>query len=79
MDEIKHALQGQLEQTIERLKGLGGAVVFENYPGAGQDDGEGEVGGDAVSLNEERDLTFEVRERLVERANRLAEALDRLR
>src|SRR5229473_3468975 len=49
MDAIKHALQERLEETIERLKGLGG------------------------------ELAFEVRGRLVERANRLAEALDRLR
>jgi RNA polymerase-binding transcription factor DksA len=79
MDEIKSTLQGELEHTIERLKGLGGAVVFEDYPGALEEDGVGEPGGDAVSINEERELTFEVRGRLVERANRLADALDRLR
>ena len=79
MDAIRHALQGQLEETLERLKGLGGAVVFEDYPGALEDDGQGDAGGDGASLSEERELAFEVRGRLVERANRLAEALDRLR
>jgi RNA polymerase-binding transcription factor DksA len=79
MDAIKSALQGQMEQTIDRLKGLGGAVAFEDYPGALGDEGQGEAGGDAVSIAEERVLTFAVRGRLVERANRLAEALDRLR
>jgi hypothetical protein len=34
MDTIRSALLGQLEQTIERLNGLGGAVAFEDYPGA---------------------------------------------
>lgn len=38
-----------------------------------------EVGSDAVSLNEERELAFAVRGRLVERANRLPEALGRVR
>ena len=79
MDAIKHALQEQLEETIERLKGLGGAVVFEDYPGALEDDSQGDAGSDAASIGEERELAFEVRGRLVERANRLAEALDRLR
>ena len=79
MDAIKHALQEQLEETIERLKGQGGAVVFEDYPGALEDDGQGDAGGDGASIGGERELAFEVRGRLVERANRLAEALDRLR
>ena len=79
MDAIRHALQGQLEETLERLKGLGGAVVFEDYPGALEDDGQGDAGGDGASLSEERELAFEVRGRLVERANRLSGALDRHR
>ena len=79
MDAIKYALQEQLEETIERLKGLGGAVVFEDYPGALEDDSQGDAGGDRASISGERELAFEVRGRLVERANRLAEALDRLR
>ena len=79
MDAIKHALQEQLEETIERLKGMGGAVVFEDYPGALEDDGQGDAGGDGASITGERELAFDVRGRLVERANRLAEALDRLR
>ncbi len=79
MDAIKHALQEQLEETIERLKGQGGAVVFEDYPGALEDDRQGDAGSDGASIGGERELAFEVRGRLVERANRLAEALDRLR
>jgi RNA polymerase-binding transcription factor len=79
MDAIKDALQEQLEETIERLKGQGGAVVFEDYPGALEDDGQGDAGSDGASIGGERELAFGVRGRLVERANRLAEALDRLR
>src|SRR5260370_30647018 len=76
MDAIKHDLQERLEETIERLKGLGGAVAFEDYPGALEDDGQGDAGSDGASIGEERELAFEVRGRLVERANRLPEAPD---
>ena len=78
MNGIEKALQGELKETMGRLRDLGGAVALENYPGAPEDDGQGDAGGDAASLNEERELSFAVRGRLVVRANRLAEALDRL-
>ena len=76
MGAMENALPGQLAQTIERVKGVGDAGYFEGDFRAPADD---EVGGDAVSLNEERELAFEVRGRLEERANRLSEALVRVR
>ncbi len=79
MDHITNTLQGALRQTLDRLRDLGGAIVFEDDPGALEAGGDGEVGGDSVNASEERELTFSVRGRLVERANRLADALDRLR
>ena len=79
MDRIASELQGELRQTLDRLRSLGGAVVFEDYPGALEQGADGEVGGDSVSASEERELSFTVRGLLVERANRLADALDRLR
>ena len=79
MDDIRSALQEQLARTVDRLKGLGGAVVFEEDPGAREDEGQGEAAGDAGRISEEREMTFAVRGLLVERANRLAEALERLR
>jgi DnaK suppressor protein len=78
MDDIRRALQEQLAHTVARLKGLGGAVVFEEDPGAREDEGPGEAAGDAGRISEEREMTFAVRGLLVERANRLAEALERL-
>ena len=78
MKAIKDALQGQLDETIARLKSLDGAVALEDDPSALADDGQDDASGDAVSLNEARELAFEVRGRLVERANRLSEAMDRL-
>jgi len=79
MDQIANALRGELRHTLDRLRDLGGAVVFEDYPGALETGDDGEVGGDSVNASEERELSFTVRGRLVERANRLADALDRLR
>jgi RNA polymerase-binding transcription factor DksA len=78
MDELKSSLQGELHQVLERLRDLGGAVVFEDYPGALEEDGLTEAGGDAVRSSEDREPSFAVRSRLVERANRLADALERL-
>ena len=79
MDDIRKALQDQLALTVDRLKGLGGAVAFEDDPGAREDEGQGEAAGDAGRISEDREMTFAVRGLLVERANRLAAALDRLR
>jgi DnaK suppressor protein len=79
MDQITNTLQSELRQTLDRLRELGGAVVFEDYPGALEAGDDGEVGGDSVNASEERELSFAFRGRLVDRANRLADALDRLR
>lgn len=79
MERIANVLQGELRQTLDRLRDLGGAVIFEDYPGALEQSADGEVGGDSVSVSEERELSFTVRGLLVERANRLADALDLLR
>jgi DnaK suppressor protein len=79
MDQITNTLQSELRQTLDRLRQLGGAVVFEDYPGALEAGDDGEVGGDSVNASEERELSFAFRGRLVDRANRLADALDRLR
>ena len=63
MDHITKALQGDLRQTLDRLRELGGAVVFEDYPGALEAGDDGEVGGDSVNASEERELSFTVRGR----------------
>jgi DnaK suppressor protein len=79
MDEIRKALRQQLQQTVDRLKALGGAVTVEDDPGAREDEGQGEAAGDAGRISEDREMGFAMRGLLVERANRLAEALERLR
>lgn len=75
METIERTLQGERRETIECPKGLGGAVVFENYPGAPEEDGPGAAGGEAVSPGEER----ERRSRLMDRVDRPAEAIERAR
>ena len=79
MDEIRKALQQQLQETVSRLKALGGAVAVDDDPGAREDEGQGEAAGDAGRISEDREMGFAMRGLLVERANRLAEALERLR
>ena len=79
MDKIEGALQGELHDTIARLRGWGGAVMVEDPGGPEGTEEAAEGGGDAARIGEERELSWAVRSRLVERANRLAEALDRLR
>lgn len=79
MNDIRRELEQELKHTVDRLKGLGGAIAFEDDPGAREDEGQGEAAGDAGRISEDREMTFAVRGLLVERANRLAEALDRVR
>ena len=76
MNDIRRELEQELKHTVDRLKGLGGAIAFEDDPGAREDEGQGEAAGDAGRISEDREMTFAVRGLLVERANRLAEALD---
>lgn len=79
MEQSMSVLQEALQQAVDRLQDLGGAVIFEDDRGAFDDSGEGDIGGDLVRASEEREISFTVRGLLVERANRLAEAVDRLR
>jgi len=80
MDEIRTRLERELNFTVGRLRQSGGG-------GLALDDAMGGVGesatladeGDLVRLNADREMSFATRSLLVERANRIAEALDRLR
>jgi RNA polymerase-binding transcription factor DksA len=80
MSEIKRRLEKELSSTIARLRQHGaGAVALEDIGG-----GVGEAAaladeGDLVRLNADREMSFATRSLLVERANRLADALERLR
>ena len=79
MDEIRQRLQSELNHTMDRLRQLGGAVVLEEFPGAVGDNTPLADEVDVIRLNEDREMSFATRSLLVERANKLADALERLR
>jgi DnaK suppressor protein len=79
MDEIKKRLERELSHTMQRIRHMGGVMTDEDL-GAGRVNNTtpaDEV--DVIRLNEDREMSFATRSLLVERANKLAEALDRLR
>lgn len=79
MDEIKQRLEAELHHTVDRIRRMGGGVVFEDYPGALGDNTPLADEADLMRVNEDREMSFATRSLLVERANKLAEALERLR
>jgi len=79
MDEIRRHLESELSHTMNRIRQMGGAVVFEEFPSAVGDNTPLADEVDVIRLNEDREMSFATRSMLVERANKLAEALQRLR
>jgi RNA polymerase-binding transcription factor len=79
MDEIRKRLESELSHTVNRIRRMGGGVVFEEFPGAIGDNTPLADEVDLIQLNEDREMSFATRSMLVERANKLAEALERLR
>src|SRR5262245_32090009 len=78
MDEIKQRLESELTHTMNRIRQMGGGVVLEEFPAAGGDTPlADEV--DVIRQNEDREMSLATRSLLVGRANKLAEALQRLR
>jgi RNA polymerase-binding transcription factor DksA len=79
MDEIRQRLETELNHTMGRIRQLGGSVMLEEFPGAVGDNSPLADEVDVIRLNEDREMSFATRSLLVERANKLAEALERLR
>ena len=79
MDEVRDRIKKELGSVMDRLRQLGGAVVIEEFPGALGDNSPFSDPTEEVQVQGEREVSFATRSLLVERANRLAEALDRLR
>ena len=79
MDQIKDLLRAQLDHTIDRIRHLGGGVVFHEFPDAGGEHAVPTDEGELSSQREERERSFGARRALIEKANQLAEALERLR
>ncbi len=78
MDDSRKRLNHNLTAALSRLRQLGGAVAVEELPGATRGNSRLADEVDEVQANESREISFATRERLVERVNRLSDALDRL-
>ena len=79
MDEIRQRLEAELSHTLVRIRQQGGAVVLEEFPGAVGDNTPLADEVDVIRLNEDREMSLVTRSLLVERANKLADAIERLR
>lgn len=79
MEDVKQRLEAELTRTVERIRRMGGGVVFEDFPGSIGDSTALADEMDLIRVNEDREMSFATRSLLVERANKLAEALERLR
>ena len=79
MDEVRDRIEKELGSVMNRLRQLVGAVVIEEFPGALGDNSPFSDPTEEVQVQGEREVSLATRSLLVERANRLAEALDRLR
>ena len=78
MDDIRKRLDHNLTAALSRLRQLGGAVTIEELPGAIRDNSRFADEVDEIQANENREIGFATREKLVERVKRLSAALDRL-
>lgn len=78
MNAIEERLQSELRTTRERLRHLGLGVMVEEVPGVVGEDAALTDTADVGRANEEREMSCAGWSRLVDRAGRLAHALDRL-
>jgi DnaK suppressor protein len=79
MDDIKKKLEAELNRTVERIRHMGGSTASVKTMSELGDTSQLADEVDVIQVNEDREMNFATRSLLVERANRLAEALERLR
>ena len=79
MEDVKKKLEAELNRTVERIRHIGGAATSAQTMNALGDTSQLADEVDVIQINEDREMSFATRSLLVERANRLAEALERLR
>lgn len=79
MEEIRQRLESELNHTVQRIRQQGGAIAVEELPGAIGDNVPMAGDVDVIGVSEDREMSFATRSLLVERANKLTEALERLR
>jgi DnaK suppressor protein len=79
MKDVKKKLEAELNRTVERIRHMGGTATSAQTMKALGDTSQLADEVDVIQINEDREMSFATRSLLVERANRLAEALERLR
>lgn len=79
MDEIRMKLESELRQAVGRLRQVGGAIAKEELAGVVGDNSPHADEVEEIQASQTREIGFATRDRLIERVNRLVEALDRLR
>jgi DnaK suppressor protein len=79
MEDVKKKLEAELNRTVERIRQMGGMATSVQTMNALGDTSQLADEVDVIQINEDREMSFATRSLLVERANRLAEALERLR
>ena len=79
MKDIKKKLEAELKRTVDRIRHMGGTATSVETMSALGDTSQLADEVDVIQINEDREMNFATRSLLVERANRLAEALERLR
>ena len=79
MEDVKKRLEAELNRTVERIRHMGGTAMSVQTMNALGDTSQLADEIDVIQINEDREMSFATRSLLVERANRLAEALERLR
>jgi len=79
MEDVKKKLEAELNRTVERIRQMGGTATAVQTMSALGDTSQLADEVDVIQVNEDREMSFATRSLLVERANRLAEALERLR
>lgn len=79
MDEARDKIERELESINERLRQLGGAVVIKEFPGGPPNTSPLPDLLEKVQVHADREVRLATRSLLVDRANRLVEALERVR
>ena len=79
MEDVKKKLEAELSRTVERIRRMGATATSVQTMNALGDTSQLADEVDVIQVNEDREMSFATRSLLVERANRLAEALERLR
>lgn len=77
--DVQARLERELRHTIERLRQLGGAIAMEELSSAVWDHASPSDAPDEIAVTEDREISLATRSRLVQRANKLAAALERVR